>query len=144
MMGPVDYVILGFKGNNFDGSIMSELTKAVDSGIMRVLDLLFIMKDKDGTVAEAEFEDQSDDLKETFGDFRRADDLPLLSDSDVEKIGKQMENDTAAGVLVIEHVWAKGLKQAIKDAGGFLIADGRVHPEAVETAMAELATAGAK
>jgi hypothetical protein len=144
MIGPVDYVVLGFKGNNFNGSIMSEMSKAIDSGVMRIIDLLFIMKDKEGMVTEAEFEDQSDELKETFGNFDRADDLPLLSDSDVEKIGQQMDKDTSAGVLVIEHLWAKGLKKAIKDAGGFLIADGRIHPEAVETAMAELATSGAK
>jgi hypothetical protein len=140
MLGPVDYVVLGFKGNNFDGSIMKELSAAVKSNIIRVLDLVFIMKDKDGKVIEGEYEDQSEDLKKTFGDFKRADDTPILSDNDVDKIAQQMKNDTAAGVLVVEHLWAKGLKQALLDAGGFLVADGRVHPEAIEAAMNELAT----
>lgn len=139
MLGPVDYVVLGFKGNNFDGSVMKELSAAVNSNVIRVLDLVFIMKDKDGKVIEGEFEDQSEDLKQTFGDFSRADDMPILSDSDVDKIAQHMDKNTAAGVLVVEHLWAKGLKQALIDAGGFLVADGRVHPEAMEAAMSELA-----
>jgi hypothetical protein len=141
MIGPVDYIVMGFKGNNFDGSILEELTKATDNDTIRVLDLLFIMKDADGNVIEAEFEDQSDEFKEMFGNLERADDMPLLSDSDVEKIGQQMDRDTSAGVLVIEHTWARNLKKALLDAGGILLADGRVHPEAVETALADLSVA---
>jgi hypothetical protein len=141
MIGPVDYIVMGFKGNNFDGSILEELTKATDNDTIRVLDLLFIMKDADGNVIEAEFEDQSDEFKEMFGNLDRADDMPLLSDSDVEKIGQQMDKDTSAGVLVIEHTWARDLKKALLDAGGILLADGRVHPEAVETALADLSVA---
>lgn len=138
MVGPVDYIVLGFKGNSFDGSILGELSKAVQNDIIRILDLVFVMKDKEGTVIEAEFEDQSDEFKEMFGDFAHEEDMPVLSESDVEKIGKQMDKDTAAGILVIEHLWAKDLKKAISDAGGFLIADGRIHPEAMEAAIAEV------
>ena len=138
MLGPVDYVILGFEGNSFDGSILEELSKAVKSDIIRVIDLVFIIKDSDGNVIEGEYEDQSQELKKTFGDFEYDEDMPLMTDSDIAKIGEQMKNDTAAGVLVIEHLWAKGLKQAIADAGGFLIADGRIHPEVVEAAMEDL------
>jgi hypothetical protein len=143
MLGPIDYVIIGFEGNNFNGSILDELGKATASDIIRVIDLLFIIKDKDGTIHETEYEDQSPEFQSMFSDFQRPDDLPLLSDSDILKIGQQMDSNTAAGVLVVEHLWAKGLKQAIIDAGGYLIADGRVHAEVVETAMTELATTNA-
>lgn len=140
MLGPVDYLVIGFEGNNFDGSVLEELSKAVDKGIIRVIDLLFIMKDEDGMVVEGEFEDQSDDVQEMLHGIRYSvnDGLPLLTDDDIAKVGEQMQNGTAAGVLVLEHVWAKGIKQALMDAGGFLIADGRIHPEAVEAAVAEL------
>lgn len=143
MRGPIDYVIVGFKGNNFDGSMLDEITKAAKQNIIKVLDLLFIIKDKDGNVTEAEFADQSDDLKDTFGELTVNEDTPLLTESDVVKISEDMANDTAAGVLVIEHTWAKGLKQAIIDAGGFLMADGRIHDDTVEAAMRELATSEA-
>jgi hypothetical protein len=138
MLGPVDYVVIGFRGNNFDGSIVKELQTAVKNNLIRVIDLLFIMRDKQGDVVEGEYEDQSPELRASFGEFDYDPDMPILSESDIAKIGSQMENDTAAGVLVIEHVWAKDLKKALMDAGGFLVADGRIHPGAVESAMDDL------
>src|ERR1043166_9380266 len=121
MLGPIDYVVVGFKGNNFDGSILKALSEAMNKNIIRVIDLVFIMKDKDGTVVDGEYEDQSKDLQATFGTCNKEEDMPLLSESDIQKVGKEMDNDTAAGVLVFEHLWAKDLKKGIMDAGGFLI-----------------------
>jgi hypothetical protein len=140
MLGPVDYVVVGFKGNSFDGSIIKELSKAVKKNTIRVIDLLFIIKDKDGNITAGEFEDQSDDLQKAFGEVKEKDDMPILAEDDIEKIGSDMKKDTAAGVLVIEHLWAKGLKKAIIDAGGFLLADGRIHPDSVAYAVKELQT----
>lgn len=140
MLGPVDYVVVGFKGNNFDGSILDELTKAAKNKTIRIIDLLFVMKDKDGEVIEGEFSQQSDELKKTFGELEFNDDMPLLTVEDVEKIGKKMENDTAAGILVIEHLWAKGLKKALIDAGGFLIDDGRIHDDKLLAALEDIKT----
>ncbi len=144
MIGPVDYVVVGFKGNNFNGSILDEITKAAKQKIIRVIDLVFIMKDEDGEVIEGEFSEQSDELKATFGELEFNDDMPLLTIDDVEKIGKDMENNTAAGVLVIEHLWAKGLKKAIINAGGFLLADGRIHDEKVTAALEDIEKTNAK
>ncbi len=138
MFGPIDYVVVGFEGNNFDGSIMRELSEAVDNGIIRVIDMLFIMKDKDGTVMAGEMSCQSEDIKSAVGDVSPHDDMPLLTESDVETVGEDMKPNTSAGILVIEHLWAKGLKQALINAGGFLIADGRIHPEKVQAALEEI------
>jgi len=138
MLGPIDYVVVGFVGNNFNGSILEELSKAVDSGVIRLVDLLFIIKDADGNVAAAEIEDQHEDIKKAVGSLGLGDDMPMLTEQDVEKLGAEMENDTSAGVLVIEHLWAKGLKKALIDAGGILIADGRIHPEVVAEVEKEL------
>lgn len=146
MLGPIDYVAIGFSENAFDGSILRELSKAADAGIIRVIDILFIMKDSDGTVVEGEYEDQSEDIQELMRgiNYREEEGIPLLTEDDITKIGEQMPKDTAAGVLVIEHLWAKGLKKALIDAGGFLIADGRIHPEAVAAALEELEVAESK
>ncbi len=140
MLGPVDYIVVGFKGNNFDGSIIEEIVKASKNGTIRVIDLLFIMKDKDGNVVEGEFSEQHDETKASFGELEFNDDMPLLTVDDAAKIGEQMENDTAAGILVIEHLWAKGLKKAMIDAGGYLIADGRIHDEKVTAALEDIQT----
>ncbi len=138
MLGPIDYVAVGFDGNNFDGSILSELGKAVDSGVIRVIDLLFVIKDKDGNVAAAEIEDQHEDIKAAVGAFGLGDGMPLLTEEDVKKLGAQMKNNTSAGVLVIEQLWAKGLKKALIDANGTLIAEGRIHADVVTAAVEDL------
>jgi hypothetical protein len=140
MLGPIDFIVLGFRGNKFDGSIMRELESAVDNNVIRVLDLVFLIKDKDGNLIEGEYEDQTPELRREFGDFSSQADMPLLTDHDIAKIGEHLETDTAAGVLVIEHLWAKSLKKAIAGAGGFLVADGRIHSEKADAAVKELRT----
>lgn len=138
MLGPIDYIVVGFKGNNFDGSVLSELQKAVESGVIRVVDLLFIIKDKDGSVEMAEVFDQHDELKEVASMLGHADDLPLLTEDDVAKLGEKMEPDTSAGVLVIEQLWAKGLKKALLDKGAELLDEGRLHPDKVAAAVEDI------
>lgn len=141
MLGPIDYIVVGFDGNNFNGSILSELGKAVDSGVIRVVDLLFVIKDADGNVAMAEIEDQHDELKEVAAAIGHVGDLPLLTEDDVKKLGESMKNDSSAGVLVIEQLWAKGLKAALIESGAELIDEGRLHPDAVAAAVEDIENA---
>lgn len=138
MLGPIDYIAVGFSGNNFDGSILQELEKASEAGIIRVVDLVFIIKHEDGTVEMAEVQDQDEELQKVAESIGVDRDLPLLAEEDVEKIGASMENNSSAGVLVIEHLWAKGLKNALQDAGAFLLAEGRIHPDMIAQALKDL------
>ncbi len=138
MLGPIDYLVVGFEGNNFNGSILEELAEATESGTIRVVDLLFIIKDADGAVVIAEIEDQHEELREVVKIFNIPEGMELLTESDVEKIGETLDNDTSAGVLVIEQLWAKGLKKALIDTGGILIDEGRIHPDVVSAAVDEL------
>jgi len=139
MLGPIDYIVVGFKGNNFNGSVLSELTKAVKGGAIRVVDLIFVIKDEDGNFAIAEIEDQDEELRKVVEPFDLDNGLQLLSESDIEKIATKMDNDTSAGVLVIEQLWAKGLKKALIDVGAILLDEGRIHPETVKAAVEDLA-----
>ena len=138
MLGPVDYIVVGFRGNNFDGSILEELKKAINSGVIRLIDLLLIVKDEEGNVEMAEVSDQEDDIKESAAALGFKDDQPLMTEKDVEKIGAMMEDDTSAGVLVIEQLWAKGFKKALIDKDAVLIGEGRLHPDKVEASAEEL------
>lgn len=138
MLGPIDYIVVSFEGNNFNGNILSELSKAVDSGAIRVVDLVFVIKDADGTVGMAEIEDQHEELKEVAQSIGHVGELPLLTEDDVQKLGSSMKNDTSAGVLVIEQLWAKGLKKALLDNGAELLDEGRIHPDKVAAAVEEL------
>ncbi len=141
MLGPIDYIVVGFEGNNFDGSILDELSQAVKNKTIRVIDIVFIVKGEDGTVLGGEVTDQNDELRAVMQDITGGDSIQMLTEEDIDKIGAQMANDTAAGVLVVEQLWAKGLKRAVLDAGGFLIDDGRIHPDIVAGAMEELEVA---
>lgn len=138
MLGPVDYIVVGFKGNNFDGSVLKELKRAVESGFIRVLDLLLLVRDKNGDVMMAEVMDQEDDIKEAAVMLGQEEGKPLLTKKDVQKIGEEMENDTSAGVLVIEQLWAKDLKKALIKKNAILIDEGRLHPDKVDAALEDL------
>jgi Family of unknown function (DUF6325) len=137
MLGPIDYIAVSFKGNNFDGSVLKALADATKSGVIRVVDLVFVIKDADGKVEWAEIEDQEDDLKEVGKLLGHKGDLPLLTEDDVQKLGAQMPNDTSAGILVIEQLWAIPLKKALLHVGGELVAEGRIHPDKVSAAVEE-------
>lgn len=138
MLGPIDYIVVGFEGNNFDGSVLQELEKASDAGIIRVVDLLFVMKDSEGSLAIAEVRDQPEELKQSLAKLGFNDDMPLLTEDDLFKIAESLDNDTSAGVLVIEHLWAKGLKKALMDKGAKLLDEGRIHPEAIDAILEDL------
>jgi hypothetical protein len=144
LLGPIDYIAVGFIGNNFKGDILKELQKSIDSKIIRLVDLTFIIKDSTGDVAIAEIEDQHEDIKQVAEMIGFDDETPLMTENDLKKLGASMENNTSAGVLVIEHLWAKNLKKAILDADGFLLAEGRIHPDAVSEAVKELKTVEVK
>jgi len=137
MLGPIDYIAVSFKGNNFDGSVLKALANATKSGVIRVVDLVLVIKDADGHVDWAEIEDQEDDLKEVAQLLGHKGDLPLLTEDDVQKLGAHMANDTSAGILVIEQLWALPLKEALLHVGGELLAEGRIHPDTVTAAVEE-------
>lgn len=125
MRGPIDFIIVGFDGNSFKGEILQELQKAVEAGVIDVLALSVVAKDDQGVVTTVDLTGDMLTVAQSFN----ADDS-LISDDDVAEVGDLLENNTAAGLLIVEQLWAKGLKQAIINAGGHLIADGRIHPDA--------------
>jgi uncharacterized membrane protein len=126
MRGPIDYIVVAFKGNNFSGQILEELDQASRDGVIAVLDLAIIIRDKDGNVAAAEITDP--EIADLANDLSI--EKGMIDDDDVEEIGALLENNSAAGLLIVEQLWAKPLKRAIIDANGTLIGDGRIHPEA--------------
>lgn len=128
MRGPIDYIIVGFTGNNFKGEILKELGDAVDKGTIAVLDLAVIVKDDKGNVSEVEINTLGDSIAKLFPGVD--DDTGLITEDDVAEVGDVLDNNCAAGLLIVEHVWAKGLKKAIIDANGVLLAEGRIHPDA--------------
>ena len=126
MRGPIDYIVVAFEGNNFKCEILKELAKASEGRIIKVLAIAVVSRNKDGDVSAVKITDD-----ETMKIMDGLDlDSALISPEDIEEVGEILEDNSSAGLLIIEQLWAKGLKQAILNAKGTLIAEGRIHPEA--------------
>lgn len=131
MRGPIDYIIVGFEGNNFDGSILKAIGDSIDKGIIALVALSVVMKDKDGNVTKANIADMGNKYVADFSTKYKAD-SDLVTTEDIDEVADLLENNTAAGLLVIEQLWAKPLKEALIKANGVLVAEGRIHPDAAQ------------
>ncbi|MFA9273213.1 DUF6325 family protein [Svornostia abyssi] len=120
-MGPVDYIIVEWPGRQPTGEALPHLIDLVDSGLVRVLDLMFITKDEDGTVAMLDISE----LGETFAVFEGAS-SGILGDDDVAEAGGVLEPGTSAAVLVWENRWAAPFAVALRKSGAQLVASGRI------------------
>lgn len=129
MRGPIDYIIVGFEGNKFDGSILKAIGDAVDSGAIGLVAMSMITKDANGITSTLDVANMGDELAVSFAEQYKSDDSLITSD-DLEEVSELLENNTSAGLLVVEQLWAKPLKKALIDANGVLVAEGRIHPDA--------------
>ena len=133
-LGPVDYLVVEFPAGaaNFTGEMAAEIGRLVDAKVIRVLDLLILQKDADGTVEAVEI----DDLDEVDG-LRVAETqlAELLAEEDVVHLAAALEPGSVAGVLVWENLWAAPFASAARRAGGQLIASGRIPIQAILAAL---------
>jgi Family of unknown function (DUF6325) len=137
-LGPVDYLVVGFPADkaDFSGAMADELKKLTDSGTVRVLDLVLVMKAADGTVEAAELRDKDEsEVGELLS--LEADLSLLLAAEDVERVAADLEPESAAAVLVWENTWAGPLASAIRHSGGELITTGRIPNQALIAAAEE-------
>ena len=135
-LGPVDYVVVAFPAGkaDFSGEMASELRALMDSGTVRVLDLVLLTKDVDGSVEASELRDADDS---EVGQLRAvlADLAVLLAESDVEEIGSVLEPGSTAAVLVWENSWAAPFGSAVRRSGGQLVTSGRIPTQAIMAAI---------
>ena len=129
-LGPVDYLVVEFPpgASHFTGEMAAELAKLVDSGTIRLLDLVILVKDADGAIEALEIEDL-----EEIDELRTAETqlAELLAAEDMTHLAAAMEPGTTAGVLVWENSWAAPFATAARRSGGQLIASGRIPIQAI-------------
>jgi hypothetical protein len=150
-IGPVQLLNIGFEpGANFEGRIADELARLESDRTIRVLDLLFIGRDTDsneivvlehqeesmGAIVGALLGLQIDGQKEQEHSFG-------FSEAEIEQMGAGLDPGGAAGLMLIEHVWARDLKRAVRDAGGRMLSQDFLTPETVAAAEPELAAMSA-
>jgi hypothetical protein len=133
-LGPVDFLVVEFPlgVSHFTGEMAAELAKLVEAGIIRILDLLVIVKGADGEIEGMEIEDleQVDELRKAETQLAE-----ILAAEDLVNLAAAMEPGTTAGVLVWENTWAAPFASAARRSGGQLIANGRIPIQALLAAL---------
>jgi hypothetical protein len=139
-LGPIDYVVLEWPGEQpTAGEVQPLLLDLVDRGIVRILDIAFVAKDRDGSVSAVEL----GDLKQAaaaFAEFEGAS-SGLLGFDDLEEAAAALDPGTSAAVIVWENRWAAPLAVALRRSGGQLVASGRIPVQAVLAALDAVETA---
>ena len=129
-LGPVDYIVVEFPAgaSNFTGEMTEELIRLIDAGIIRLIDVLILIKEEDGSVEAMELSDL-----DNLGELQalEAELAELLAAEDVEHLAAAMEPGSTAGVLIWENLWAAGFASAARRSGGRLIANGRIPIQAI-------------
>lgn len=136
--GPIDFIALEFKSSNLSEELAANLLELVEQGVVRIIDLLVVVKDADGKVDALEVE-QID--ASTLALFEPLQDefTGMATTHDVELVGQMLENDSRAAILMFENLWAVKLKEAILSEGGQLLMQERIPHEVVLEAVEEMA-----
>ncbi len=139
-LGPVEWMEIALPGTKLTRSIVQPLRKLVDSGTIRIIDLVVLHKDSDGAVAALELDGLEPDEAALFDDLD-GDVLGLLNEQDIALAGEALAPGSSAAVLVWEDLWVTSFGQAVQEAGGWLVAHDKVP---VEVAAASLKAASAE
>jgi hypothetical protein len=129
-MGPIDYVLIEWPGRQPTGEALPHLVDLVDRGIVRILDLAFMTKAEDGSVAGIEIDELGDEIKVFEGAASG-----LLSDEDRAEAAEALDPGTSAALLVYENRWAGPFAAAVRRSGGQLVANGRIPVQALIAAL---------
>jgi hypothetical protein len=132
--GPIDYLVVEFPGNRMTGEAFPLLVDLVDRGLVRILDLVFVRKDTDGSVVGLELKDFDNDGELDMSVFAGAS-SGLIGDDDIQEAGDVLQPGCSAGILVYENRWAAPFAAAVRRSGGQLVASGRLPIQAVLAAL---------
>lgn len=134
-LGPVEMLMIGFPDDRFDGSIVPALAELVDTGTIRILDLVVLRKDLEGNVAAVEVSeldpDEAGPLDDLDGEVGE-----LFSDEDLLTAGDELEPGSAAALVLWENSWAANLAAAVRGNGGEVLVHDRIPAEVVAEALA--------
>ncbi len=131
-MGPVDVALILFEGNEFNGDVAPALAELQQNGTVRIIDLVFVIKDADGVVSVVEATDTA--LSDAYAAVSD-NPLDLLSDEDLESLADQLDPDSSALAVVWENTWAARLGMAVRGSGGEVVAQYRIPHETVTAAI---------
>jgi uncharacterized membrane protein len=141
VMGPVDYLMVRFPGNKFSGKAAPELLRLEKKGIIRVIDMVFIMKDENGKLVTSEAVDLTEEARAAFNELSK-NTREWFSQGDIEEIATSLPNNSTAGLLLFENVWATQFKEDLLEMNAEVIDMGRIPPENIQKVEKEMAKRG--
>jgi hypothetical protein len=133
-IGPISYLVVEFPGSKMTGEGFPALVDLVDRGLIRILDLMFVTRDLDGTVRGLEIRDIDHDGQLDLAVFEGAS-SGLLDDADRDDAGALLEPGSSAGILLFENHWATTFTQALRRGGGEVVAAGYVPMDALSVSL---------
>ncbi len=139
-IGPLEFVVIGCKGPQFTSEIVPELNSIQEKGLIRVVDLIFVRKDTDGTVKVLEVHDLNDEELAAFDPIKE-DLMRILTPQDISLLTEAIPPDTSAVIVLLEHAWIVRLTEGLNRADAVLLAGGMVPQAAMEQLEAELKAA---
>ena len=134
-IGPDEILEFVFPGTQFTGEVAPALGELVESGLVRVIDLVFVTKGADGEVVGIELSDVDDATSAAFGQHV-GEPSGVLADEDIADLGEELPPNSSAAILVVEHLWATRFRDAIANSGGELVASIRIPQEVMEAVTA--------
>jgi Family of unknown function (DUF6325) len=132
--GPIDYLIVEFPGNRMTGEAFPLLVDLVDSGTIRILDLVFATRDTDGSLSVLRVSDLDGDGQLDLSVFEGAS-SGLIGPDDLDEAATAIEPGNSAGILIYENVWAAPFAAALRRGGAQLVASGRIPVQAILAAL---------
>lgn len=135
MLGPIEFLAIEFPGNKFKGEIAPELLSLVDSKMIKIIDFVFVIKDKKGDSRFIELENIDRETGKFF-DRLGIDVSGLISEVDIENVAATLSPNSSAAFLLIEHLWVKKLRDAILHSEGKLVMNERIPVAVIEEALA--------
>src|SRR3954464_4905477 len=134
-IGPVEILEFVFPGNQFTGEIAPALGELVESGLIRIIDLVFVTKDADGDVVGIELGAVDAARSAAFGE-PVGEPSGLLAEEDIADLAAALPPNTSAAILLFEHVWATQFRDAVLNSGGELAASTPIPKEAMDEVAA--------
>lgn len=136
-MGPIEYIEIGFPGNQFNGDILPALQELVDSDTIRILDLLIISKDAAGNTTAVELGEVVE-LEAMFAELDY-EVQGLFNQDDIDALAGQLPENSTGAIMVWENVWAAKFAAAVRNANGMVIDNARIPHDIVQAALDHVA-----
>lgn len=133
--GPIEMLMIRFPGDQISADLVPAMSELVNDGLVHIVDLLFIRKDAEGSVAVFELGDLSPDLAGQYAPLL-TDVTELLNEEDAYELAGSLENGSSAGIMLFENVWATRFAQAVRASSGEVLLNERIPNSVIEEVIA--------